>query len=184
MSSSNDIYNRGGLIAFIFSVVFSFSFIFYISFLHPGVNLKEIPQEAPAGEGLAGGGAGGVPANFDAAKVEKPWVASPELVAYGRQVYSTNCALCHGAEGKGDGAAGVALNPKPRNLIKGPWKQGGGIVNHYKTLITGIPGGSMASFKHLPKVDRWALVHFIESFTEAKTVVSPAEVEEYAKNAE
>mgnify|MGYP000191304314 CR=1 FL=1 len=30
--------------------------------------------------------------------------------------YSTFCVACHGAEGKGDGAAGAALDPKPTDL--------------------------------------------------------------------
>ncbi len=34
----------------------------------------------------------------------------------GKKIFETNCVACHGAEGKGDGAAAVALNPKPRNF--------------------------------------------------------------------
>jgi mono/diheme cytochrome c family protein len=37
-------------------------------------------------------------------------------IAEGKKVFETNCAMCHGPEGKGDGAAAAALNPKPRNL--------------------------------------------------------------------
>ncbi len=36
--------------------------------------------------------------------------------AKGMEVFQANCAACHGPEGKGDGAAAAALNPKPRNL--------------------------------------------------------------------
>lgn len=32
------------------------------------------------------------------------------------------CATCHGATGAGDGAAGAALTPKPRNFIEGQYK--------------------------------------------------------------
>ncbi len=35
-------YNRGGFIAFIFSMGFTVAFFVYIAFLHPGVNLNEI----------------------------------------------------------------------------------------------------------------------------------------------
>lgn len=35
---------------------------------------------------------------------------------HGKEVYETNCLLCHGATGHGDGAGAAALNPKPRNL--------------------------------------------------------------------
>ena len=36
-------------------------------------------------------------------------------LAIGEQVVQTNCVLCHGTSGKGDGPGGAALNPKPRN---------------------------------------------------------------------
>lgn len=34
----------------------------------------------------------------------------------GAQVFAKRCALCHGPDGHGDGAASKALNPKPRNF--------------------------------------------------------------------
>lgn len=37
-------------------------------------------------------------------------------VAEGKKIYDMNCASCHGATGKGDGAAAAALKPKPRDL--------------------------------------------------------------------
>lgn len=36
--------------------------------------------------------------------------------ARGKEIYAKSCATCHGAAGKGDGAAAVALNPKPPDL--------------------------------------------------------------------
>jgi mono/diheme cytochrome c family protein len=39
----------------------------------------------------------------------------------GARVYAQRCALCHGPEGKGDGAAAAGLNPKPRNHTDGAY---------------------------------------------------------------
>jgi mono/diheme cytochrome c family protein len=40
----------------------------------------------------------------------------------GAQAYKTYCVTCHGAAGKGDGAAAAALNPKPANFAMGAFK--------------------------------------------------------------
>lgn len=34
----------------------------------------------------------------------------------GKEIYAKSCSSCHGPEGKGDGAAAAAINPKPTNL--------------------------------------------------------------------
>jgi mono/diheme cytochrome c family protein len=37
-------------------------------------------------------------------------------LAAGKKTFQTFCFTCHGAKGKGDGPAGMSLNPKPRNF--------------------------------------------------------------------
>ena len=37
----------------------------------------------------------------------------------GKTKYDANCVGCHGATGKGDGAAAAALNPKPKDHTDG-----------------------------------------------------------------
>lgn len=93
--------------------------------------------------------------------------STPELVAHGKELFAVNCAVCHGAEGKGDGAAGAALNPKPRNFHAGmgEWKNGASAKSIYVTLMYGIPGSGMASYKALPTKDRIALIHFLHTWT-------------------
>ena len=42
--------------------------------------------------------------------------AGPGNPQAGKAVFTQNCAVCHGATGKGDGAAAAGLNPKPANF--------------------------------------------------------------------
>jgi mono/diheme cytochrome c family protein len=178
MSNTNDSYNRGGMIAFVFSMVFVFAFFFYLVVINKGVDLGENVRDPHA---VAAENAG--PA-FDITTVKEPWVSSPELVTYGKKVFMTNCSMCHGNEGKGDGPAGQALNPRPRNFVEGKWTQGDGIMAHFKVLQKGIPGSSMASFAHFKPADRWAVLQFIESITNNKSKDDPAKVAEFAKTAQ
>ena len=40
-------YNRGGMIAFAFSMITTLLFFVYVAFIHSGVDLKEIPSAEP-----------------------------------------------------------------------------------------------------------------------------------------
>ncbi|MGZ3774796.1 MAG: c-type cytochrome [Pseudobdellovibrionaceae bacterium] len=177
MSENRDEFNRSGLIAFTFTMVFCFAFFIYLVVINKGVDLGEnvVDPNAPKAEAAA-------PA-FDITTVKEPWVSSPELIAYGKKVFMANCSMCHGNEGKGDGAAGAALNPKPRNFVEGKWTQGEGIMNHFKVLQNGIKGSSMASYAQISSSDRWAVLQFIESITTNKSKDDPAKVAEFAKTA-
>lgn len=174
---SKEEYNRGGMIAFMFSMVFVFLFFIYIVVIHPGVNLAENVVDPEAQKA-----AGAVPV-FDITSVKEPWVENKDVIAYGAKVFATNCALCHGNEGKGDGSAGAGLNPKPRNLVEGKWTQGPGLTDHFNVVTHGIPGSSMASFAHFKVADRWAVVQFINSITQNKSTQTPEQVAEFAKTA-
>ena len=181
--NTSDNYNRGGFLALIGSIVFSLGFFAYIVFIYKGIDLKEVTETAgPAEQTVAGGESTG-PA-FDPSKIEKPWVSTPELVAHGKAVYQNNCAVCHGAEGKGDGPAGQALQPPPRNFVEGKWKKGGDSMGLYEVVRNGLAGTSMAAFGHLPKVDRWALVHFIRSITQNKVPDDAAKLEKFGSTAQ
>lgn len=46
----------------------------------------------------------------------------PAAVAAAQQVWDTKCSTCHGKGGKGDGEAGKALNPPPRNFENSSWQ--------------------------------------------------------------
>lgn len=55
-----------------------------------------------------------VPADY--AGKTNPMANDAAAVTAGQEIYTTNCASCHGDSGGGDGAAGAALEPKPAAL--------------------------------------------------------------------
>ncbi len=170
MSSDQNDYNKGGMIAFLFSMVFTIGFFVYVVFVNKGIDLKEVADIQPgdAGQTVAQDTAAGPQKIANIASVKEPWIATAELTEHGHAVFLINCAMCHGNGGKGDGPAGMSLNPKPRNLVEGKWIKSGDSLGLFDTATSGIAGTSMAAFGHLAVGDRWAIVHYIRSITENK----------------
>lgn len=170
MSENHDHHNQVGLIAFLGSMAFVFVFFIYIVFINRGVTLDEKVQEpTPVGA-----------PKFDLASVKDPWNGAPEVLTAGQKLYKANCAMCHGE--KGDLVGGI---PNARNLVLGQWKQGDGVINHYKVALNGIPGTQMASFKaNLKPYERWAILSYIETLTNNKSKDKPEDVAAFAAKAE
>ena len=89
--------------------------------------------------------------------------SNPETIAKGKTVFKTNCAVCHGDNGAGDGPASSSLNPKPRNFVTGKFKKGDSVKDIFNTVTKGLDGTAMASFSSLPEADRGAVAVYIAS---------------------
>ena len=97
----------------------------------------------------------------------KPSLHAPKdakSVAAGKELFLTNCAACHGDTGKGDGPAGGALDPKPRDLMTGKFKLGDKDDAIFNTITKGSPGSAMTPWgDKLSSKQRWQLVAFVKS---------------------
>ena len=166
-------YNQGGLYAFLGSVVFSLFCIAYTMFLSPSISLGE--TEAQPGTDSSGP---------DVSQITEYWLTNEDMIAHGKKIFMRHCASCHGHSGAGDGVASRGLVPPPRNLIEGQWKIGGDSITLFKTLVEGIKDTSMVPYAHLPRLDRWGLVHYIRSITQNKTPdPDPEELKTFAEGA-
>ncbi len=91
---------------------------------------------------------------------KNPLPSDKKVVDQGSKLAQVNCVTCHGAKGKGDGAAAVALNPKPAD-----WTSKRVQDETDGELFWKISNGRgpMPPWKHLPEQDRWALIRYIRS---------------------
>jgi mono/diheme cytochrome c family protein len=119
------------------------------------------------------------------------WMAPPEAagrrnpiprdaasIARGNELFQANCASCHGKDGRGDGRAAAALDPRPANL---------------KTMARHHPDGdfawkiangrgAMPAWKGvLNEKQIWDLVNFVKSLDKGKK--TPGTEHDHSKHA-
>lgn len=114
---------------------------------------------------LAGGG---WPAG---AGLTNPLAGQPGAVAEGRSLFRINCAMCHGAEGQGDGPVGQSYTPAPPSLRAGAPSQSPAAT--YVVITTGIRSTPVpTAAEYLPvewhsfrdiltERQRWAIATFV-----------------------
>jgi len=91
---------------------------------------------------------------------------TPDLVKKGKASYETNCSVCHGPLGHGDGEGGG--DPKPRNFVADKFKNGTKPDQVFGTLKKGMDGTAMVSFGHLPDEELWGLAYYVLELRAAK----------------
>jgi len=99
--------------------------------------------------------------------LRNPIPVSAESIARGRLLFEKDCAVCHGAQGRGDGVAAAALPQRPDDLsrIAPPPIFPDGVVAY--RIINGVK--MMPAFKStLSENEIWDLLNFIRSLAPAK----------------
>lgn len=113
-------------------------------------------------------------ASADPPKPVKAPAPTKEILDKGKGVFTANCVPCHGEKGEGDGPVGLALNPRPRNFAKDPFKQGTSAEEIFRTISEGVPGTLMVAWPQLSEDDRWAAAHFVRTMVpKAATPTKP-----------
>ncbi len=84
----------------------------------------------------------------------------PQL-ARAEALYSQNCAVCHGPDGRAQTERAKALDPPPASFrdpsrlnLLSPFRV-------YNALTFGVPGTGMASFDSFPSAERWDLAFYV-----------------------
>ena len=99
---------------------------------------------------------------------EKPVPADDVSLQRGRLLYEINCALCHGADGQGDGPVAkylTGLENPPSDLT------GEGVHNMddgglFLVITNGVPGSMPALRENLTVRERWDIVNYVRALQE------------------
>jgi mono/diheme cytochrome c family protein len=105
------------------------------------------------------------PGFADVKKLKNPFAGDQEATKKGAELFQTNCASCHGATGVGDGPAGMALTPKPRNLTAfADYKYGKGDLGIFRSIKHGIDGGGMTGWAdRMTDDESWQVVNYVRT---------------------
>jgi mono/diheme cytochrome c family protein len=95
----------------------------------------------------------------DADQLENPLKGNADAIKKGKVQYNKLCSICHGAKGKGDGVAAMALKPKPANFKSEQIQAQSDGALFWKMTEGRAP---MAPYKEsLKEEERWQLVNYI-----------------------
>lgn len=89
----------------------------------------------------------------------------------GKELFASNCASCHGANGDGQSSAAASLLPRPADLT----------ANHYapqrvaSALWNGVAGTAMPAWRDLPQRDLQALTSFVVSLNQDRVTEANAD---------
>ena len=107
---------------------------------------------------------GGAHHHPKAAALKNTVPQSPASIAAGLALYQKQCAGCHGDTGKGDGAMGEELNPRPANLTDNDWKHGSTDGEIFTVIRDGVKSTGMKAYgRKLTAHQLWDVVNYVRS---------------------
>jgi mono/diheme cytochrome c family protein len=130
-----------------------------------------------------------VPAAYANAHIPVRVWTDPKMLARGKEIYASKCALCHGerGDGKGPGAAGLPLKPADltdaKMVAEMPgnywfWRVSeGGLVEPFRSKSSAMPAWKA----ELPVVDRWAVIAYAHTLSGHTGPHTPSEHPEMGK---
>jgi cytochrome c553 len=89
-------------------------------------------------------------------------VADDVSLSRGKTLFATNCVMCHGATGEGNGQIAALLANKPANLtsIITQSKSDGAL---FLTITNGVAGRMPPMVENLTVRDRWDVVNYLRT---------------------
>ncbi|WP_202801980.1 c-type cytochrome [Rhodovulum sp. PH10] len=113
-----------------------------------------------------------------------PSSAVPAGAPRGQRVYLENCAICHGPDGRGNGAAAPSLSPRPRDLVHGAFKykstpegEPPTIADVREVVAHGLAASAMPGFSDvLGSAEIDAVVAYVDGLRDDRSEIEPTPI--------
>ncbi len=92
-------------------------------------------------------------------------LASRQAQEAGGAIFVADCAICHGADGEGNGPRREGLIPRPANLRLPPWSEPANAGGTFLAIRNGVHGTAMPAWPSLADEQIWQVVAYITSLT-------------------
>ncbi|MBI5463032.1 MAG: cytochrome c/FTR1 family iron permease [Gammaproteobacteria bacterium] len=86
-----------------------------------------------------------------------------------RQLFSDNCAACHGLTGQGNGIQARSMDPAPTDFTNGERYGQRTVYGLYSTISAGVGDTAMRGFTELSDEDRWSVAFLVGQMATTET---------------
>ncbi|MCL1126520.1 cytochrome c/FTR1 family iron permease [Shewanella surugensis] len=80
-----------------------------------------------------------------------------------QNLFQTNCATCHGVEGRGNGILAANLSPEPTDFTDKERAGNRSILGLFDAISNGLDDTAMPPFTQLKEQERWSLAFYVAS---------------------
>ncbi len=94
-----------------------------------------------------------------------------------KALFATNCSMCHGQSGQGDGPLAKNLSPEPTNFTDEERATNRSLMGLFDAVSNGIDDTPMVAFTQFNEQQRWSLAFYVGSLA-FKDVQKPQNVEQ------
>ncbi len=105
---------------------------------------------------------------------------TPVSLANGKKIYESNCSVCHGIKGDGDGPLAVHFEPSPA-VLSNPKLTGDAnttAYDNFEVIIVGIANTAMIGWTEvLSDQQIWDVVYYLRTFSNADLKLPPVNLE-------
>lgn len=98
---------------------------------------------------------------------ENPFKGDEEAIALGKKLFSSQCTMCHGSEGRGDGDLAADMQLAVPDFVSGKVRER--TDGEFFYILSKGHGSMPAQGKRMPEKNRWSMVNYVRTLQSDNT---------------